>query len=127
MALKKLAAVAVSAVLTLTLFSCARSSDAKGTGKLQVAVTFNAMKQFAQAVGKDKISVYTVIPDGTEPHDFEIKARDLVQIAKAKVFVYNGMDMEAWVPGALASVGNGKLIACDASKGVKPIVDTDSA
>ena len=127
MVLKKLTAVAVSAALIFSLSSCATRHNAEDAGKMQVAVTFNAMKQFAQAVGRDKIAVYTVIPDGTEPHDFEVKAKDLVQIGNAKVFVYSGMGMEAWVSSALSSVGNGKLVACDASKGIKPIVDTGSA
>ncbi len=94
-------------------------------GKLQVSVSFNAMKEFAEAVGKDKVEVTTIIPNGTEPHDFEPKAQDLVSLGKAKVFVYSGFGMEAWADKAVQSADNPDLVAVEASKGAEPLKNTD--
>ncbi len=47
------------------------------SSKIQVVVSFNPLKEFAEAVGKDKIEVTTVIPEGVEPHDFEPKIKDM--------------------------------------------------
>lgn len=91
------------------------------TGKIPVSVTFNAMKEFTEAVGGDKVSVTTIIPDGTEPHDFEPKAQDLAKLTTAKVFVYNGLGMESWVAETLGAVDNKELVSVDASKGVTAI------
>ena len=93
-------------------------------GKIPVLVTFNAMKEFAEAVGGDKVSVTAIIPDGTEPHDFEPKAQDLAKLSTARVFVYNGLGMESWVEETLAAVGNKELVSVDASQDVTAIAAT---
>jgi len=84
------------------------------------------MKEFAQAIGKDKVNIQTIIPDGTEPHNFEPKATDLESLSTAKVFIYNGFGMEnSWMDKALQAVNNKDLIKVEASKGGTPIENTD--
>lgn len=94
-------------------------------GKLKVSVTFNAMKEFAEAVGKDKVEISAIIPDGTEPHDFEPKAQDLAGLSNARVFVYSGLGMEAWVEEAIKAAGNAELITVEASRGADAISNTE--
>jgi len=104
------------------------SSSAAGNGeKLNVSVSFNAMKEFAEAIGKDKVTISTIIPDGMEPHDFEPKAQDLVALSGADVFIYNGLGMEAWAEKAISAADNTALIAVDASAGADAIKNTDPA
>lgn len=93
--------------------------------KLKVSVTFNAMKEFTEAVGRDKVEISTIIPDGTEPHDFEPKAQDLAGLSTAKVFVYSGFGMESWADKAIQSANNPDLVTVEASKGAEPIKNTD--
>ena len=93
--------------------------------KMNVSVSFNAVKEFAEAIGKDKIEVSTIIPDGMEPHDFEPKAQDLVALSGADVFIYSGLGMEAWAEKAIAAADNTALIAVDASAGADAIKNTD--
>lgn len=111
-------------LLALAVFSgCAHTADtpAPPDGKLQVAVTFNAMKEFTEAVGQDKVRIVTIIPDGSEPHDFQPTATTLKELSRAKVFVYNGLGMEPWVDKALEVADNKALIVVDASEHVAPI------
>jgi zinc transport system substrate-binding protein len=92
------------------------------SGKVEVMVSFNALREIAEAIGKDKIEVKTIIPDGTEPHDFEPTARDLKELHSARVFVYNGFDMEkSWVDKALEAADNKNLIVVETAKGAEPI------
>lgn len=104
--------------------SASPSEIAAGAEKIKVSVTFNALREFTQAVGGEKVEVSTIIPDGTEPHDFEPKAQDLVALSTAQVFVYNGLGMESWAEDAVAAAGNKELIAVDASEGAEPIQNT---
>ncbi len=92
---------------------------------LKVYVTFNAMKEFVTAVGKDKVEVATIIPDGMEPHDFEPKAQDIAGLSSAKIFVYSGLGMEAWAEEAIKAADNTDLIIVEASKGADVIENTD--
>lgn len=94
-------------------------------GKVNVVVSFNALKEFAQAVGKDKVDVKVIVPEGTEPHDFEPKPRDMENLNKAQVFIYNGLNMETWVDKTLSAVDNKKLLSVDASKNIDVINTAD--
>ena len=98
--------------------SSAESTSSAEAEKIPVSVTFNAMKEFVEAVGKDRVEVATIIPDGTEPHDFEPKAQDLAALS-------NGFGMEAWVDDAIKSANNSSLITVEASKGAEPIQNTE--
>ena len=96
--LKKIISVIISICIIGTLVGCSKatgvtkeetvSSNESGSSKIQVVVSFNPLKEFAKEIGKDKIEVKTVIPEGVEPHDFEPKIRDMENISKASLFVY---------------------------------------
>lgn len=132
--LKKLILLVVAVTMVVNLSACGnkQSSASNGTtsqksgAKIKVAVSFNAMREFAEAIGKDKVEIQTIIPNGTEPHDFEPKTKDLEKLSNSKVFIYNGFGMEAWSDKVLKSVNNKNLIVVNASKGSTPITNTDS-
>lgn len=94
-------------------------------GRLQVVVSFNAMQEFVQAVGKDRVQVTTLIPDGTEPHDFQPTPKNIQVLHTADLFVYNGAGMEPWVKTAAKAASNKKLICVDTSEGIHLIRLTD--
>ena len=124
--IKKILVSVLSLSLLMSLTACkSKTASSAEAGKIQVSVSFNALKEFTQAVGGDKVNISTIIPDGTEPHDFEPKAQDLVGLSKAQVFVYNGLEMEAWEKDAVNAANNGSLVVVDASKGITPIANTD--
>jgi len=105
--------------------STADQSNTPEGSKIKVSVTFDAMTEFTKTIGKDKVEISTIIPAGTEPHDFEPKAQDLVALSTANVFVYSGLGMEAWVDKAISSANNSNLITVEASKGADGIKNTD--
>jgi zinc transport system substrate-binding protein len=114
--------------LMLGLGACASGGSAgEADGKVKVSVSFDALKEFTEAVGGDRVEISTIIPDGTEPHDFEPKAQDLIGLNEAQVFVYNGLGMEAWAEDAISAAENSGLISVDASAGITPITDTGGA
>lgn len=122
--LKKLTAAAamLGLLAAFSLSACSGQGQQKpAEGKMQVTVSFNAMKEFTEAVGGDKVQVTTIIPDGTEPHDFEPKAGDITSLAKSGVFVINGLGMESWAAQAVSAAANASLVEVDASKGAESI------
>lgn len=122
---KKFCILLIFFALLLAACSCSSRTNTVETGKMQVYVTFNALKEFAEAVGGDKVYISTIIPDGTEPHDFEPNAQDLAGLSTARIFIYNGLGMEAWADDAITAANNGSLVAVDASKGVTPIAASE--
>ena len=93
--------------------------------KLRVVVTFNAMKEFTQAVGQDKIHITSLIPDGTEPHDFQPTTKTMQALSNADILIYNSNGMERWVKQTVKAADNKKLVTVEASKGIKLIGLTD--
>ena len=105
---------------------CGNDAPKEQAGKkIQVVTSFNAMAEFAKAIGGDKVEVSTIIPDGVEPHDFELKPENMKQLATAQVFVYNGFGMEPWAQQAIDAAKNSKLITVVATDGVEAIKNTD--
>lgn len=111
--------LALVGAFSILLAGCA--PEVASSGKVQVVASFDAMAEFARAVGGDKVDVVTIIPAGTEPHDFEPKAADMVTLSKAQVFVYNGLGMEGWAEKAIESANNPKLTVVKASEGATTI------
>ncbi len=140
--LKKLTVILLCLIITASFSACGSNKNredkpdvssvpANGTeqtgaaeeNKIIVSVTFNAMKEFVAAIGKDKVEIATIIPDGMEPHDFEPKAQDLARLSAAQVFVYSGLGMEAWAEEAIKAADNAELIVVEASKGADAIAN----
>ena len=126
--IKKLAAVLLGTLTVFSLSSCGSTPTAssENNGKVKVSASFNAVAEFAKAVGKDRVVVSTIIPDGTEPHDFEPKASDLAKMSDADVFVYSGLGMESWAEKAAKASSNRKLVTVEAAKGCDAIQNTSS-
>ena len=60
---------------------CGNDAPKEQAGKkIQVVTSFNAMAEFTKAIGGDKVEVSTIIPDGVEPHDFELKPENMKQL-----------------------------------------------
>lgn len=114
----------------LNLTACGKNYNASPAAKqpqekLKVAVSFNAMNEISRAIGKDKVDIQTIIPEGTEPHDFEPKANDIKALSTAKILIINGLGMEkAWADKAVAAANNPNLVVISASKGITPIANT---
>ena len=129
--LRKIISAILSICIIGTLVGCTKStSDTKdattssqesSNSKLKVVVTFNPLKEFAEAIGKDKIEVTTIVPEGVEPHDFEPKIKDMENISKSTLFVYSGFGMETWVDKTLEAVDNKNLVVVNSSQGIEPI------
>lgn len=90
-------------------------------GKLPVTASFAAVAEIGREIGGDRVTVTTLIPEGAEPHDFELKPSSVKALAESRVFLYSGLGMEPWKDQALQSAGNGSLIAAETSAGIVPI------
>lgn len=117
----------IALLLTALVFTagCGKEPPAGGEGKIPVVVSFGAMEKLTAAIGGDAVSISVMVPDGTEPHDFEPRAGDLVKLKEAKVFVYNGMGMEHWADKALQSAESDNRVVVKASEKITPILLDD--
>ncbi|MEC0125441.1 metal ABC transporter substrate-binding protein [Paenibacillus pabuli] len=133
MKFNKKSALALLFSLTLILAGCGQNQSASDSStssantpvpaetqeaKLNVEVSFYPMYEFTKNVAGDLANVHTLVPAGTEPHDWEPTPQDMASIEKADVLVYNGAGMESWIDQVTDSLSNAKLIQVEASHGI---------
>lgn len=106
--------------LAFLLSACGHETSLP-SGKIPVVASFGAMEILTKEIGGDLVRVDSMVPTGTEPHDFEPRTKDLMKIKNARLFIYNGMGMEHWADKVLTSAAHDNLIIVEASKGIKPI------
>lgn len=93
--------------------------------KLQVVASFYPMYDFAKKIGGEYANVKNLVSSGTEPHDWEPGAKDLVALEKADLFVYNGAGMEHWTEDVLKALDNQELIKVEAAKDIELLQSED--
>jgi zinc transport system substrate-binding protein len=99
----KFAIIAIIVVIPLSSYSVwASDSSLKLSAtdsfpKLQAISSFYPLYEFAQQVGRDKVNVQLLVPEGVEPHDWEPTIQDVQQIQKSNLIIINGFGFENWV------------------------------
>lgn len=105
-------------IVPFFMFGCKDKAD---DGKIKVYASFYTMYDFAQKIAGDDIKVYNIMPQGADAHDYEPSTKDIINLNKADIFIYNGLGMEHWVDKVLASLNNPNLKVVKASDGVSII------
>ena len=116
---RKKSIVALAMVCSLLVTGCQLGGNSKEglentkftdpTEKLQVVTTIFPYYDFARQVAGDYADVTMIVPAGMDTHSFEPTAEDMVTIGKADVLIYNGGELEGWVPQVIEAAGNRNL------------------
>ncbi|MBM7587037.1 zinc transport system substrate-binding protein [Bacillus pakistanensis] len=89
--------------------------------KLTIYTTLYPLKDFAEKIGGNKVEVKTLIPAGGDAHTFEPTTKDLIAVAEADAFIYNGLGMEPYAEKIKKAVDSEKTLMLEASKGIDVI------
>lgn len=87
-----------------------KNSDKNILGKLQIYTSIYPIYDFTKKIGGERITVYNMTKAGAEPHDFEITSKDMANLSKADLFIYNGGGMEHWVDTIMEALKDLKYI-----------------
>lgn len=119
----KLMCLAFMMLAGLTLAGCANSSGDLVEGKVNVVTSFYPLYNFAQKIGGEHVHVINLVATGVEAHDWTPKPKDMANLSKSDVFVYNGWGFEGWVEEFLGgSEADSDLIVVEAVQGIEPIL-----
>lgn len=119
--------------LTVVLCSIAVNptfATANGKGRLQVVTTFSILKDIVGQVGGDLVEIHSMVPVGTDPHEYQPLPQDIIAATQADVLFWNGLDMETgdgWFAALLEVAGKtfdgGRVFELAAS--IDPLYLTD--
>ncbi|WP_395360519.1 metal ABC transporter substrate-binding protein [Streptomyces sp. YH02] len=85
------ALAAASTLGIVTLSACGGTSDAAGKssdGKLDVVASFYPVQYLAEQIGGGHVAVNTLTKPGVEPHDLELKPKQIGELGEADVILY---------------------------------------
>jgi len=125
------AVLAAFILLAVVLSGCGDGGSGKAElveGKINIVASFYPLYDFARNVGGEHVNVINLVPAGVEPHDWSPKSRDMTNLTKAQLFVYQGAGFEGWVGDFLDSLPkDSSLQVVEAGKGVSLIRTADEA
>ncbi len=122
--MKKLKVLGALTLIVVMLTACSNresKNNEETDNTINIVTSFYGMQALTEEIGGDKVSIESVIPEAMEPHDFDIKAKDMKAIEEADIFIYNGAGMESWIEDVEAAISGKELIVIEASKGVELI------
>lgn len=82
-----------------------------------VTTTF-VLEDFIRTIGGENVEVVNLVPSGGDAHSFEPTSRQMIEIAEADAFVYNGAGFEGFVDSVLTSFQEKDLVTLEATRGI---------
>ncbi|MBN1647988.1 MAG: zinc ABC transporter substrate-binding protein [Spirochaetales bacterium] len=86
-------------ILVLVLSACGnKNQQAKVYGpenRMAVVATIGMIGDVAANIGGERVSVYSMMGPGVDPHLYRAKANDVTRLRQADLILYNGLHLEA--------------------------------
>lgn len=87
---------------------------------LPVVASFSIVADITRQIGGERVDVISLVGPGQDTHVFQPSPADVQRLARAKVFVTNGLGLEGWLT-RLAKSANFHGVQVTATDGIKPL------
>lgn len=104
----------------ICLCSCSPQKSSSAANHLTITTTFYPMYFFTKEIAGKQADVIMLNQGNSEIHDYEPSAKDLAQIEKSQLFIYNSQDLETFVPRLLPVLKQDSSVrVIEASQGIR--------
>ncbi|GAF63828.1 metal ABC transporter metal-binding protein [Bacillus sp. TS-2] len=91
---------------------------------LTIFTTIYPLQDFAEKIGGDYVEVKNMIPAGSDAHTFEPTPKDMIEVAEADMFFYNGAGLEGFVNSLITALEKEDVTIVEASKDISLATNT---
>ena len=96
-------------LICLTL-GCANTNlkpDSSNANLIKIGTTNSIIKNWVENIGKDYVTVKSIVPDGVNPHDFQPGAKDIANFVESDIIFSIGLNYEdEWLDKILNNNSN---------------------
>jgi zinc transport system substrate-binding protein len=124
--MKKILFIAIGSICVILLLLTGCIQQPIKTGGIGVIVTILPQAEFVQRIAGNRAHITVMVPPGADPHTYEPKPSQLVQVSNAQLYVKVGSPIEfelSWMDKILSM--NDHLLVIDSSKGIDLINSID--
>ncbi|WP_460947864.1 zinc ABC transporter substrate-binding protein AztC [Okibacterium endophyticum] len=93
----------------------------------EVVVTTNILGDVVHEIVGDEVSIEVLMPAGSDPHSFEISARDAADVENAELIVANGLGLEEGIAQIVAAAEQDGVPVLEAAAAADPLLYSDGA
>lgn len=102
---------------TVLLTACSMPKDLE---KINVTVTTTMISDLVQVIGGERVSVYSMMKEGVDPHSYKARPSDVLAIESADIVAFNGLYLEAKIADIFDSLGEQGKILMKLEDGINP-------
>ncbi|MBS7530543.1 zinc ABC transporter substrate-binding protein [Hazenella sp. IB182353] len=113
----------VGVICSILIITGCVPADKMESKRLQVYSSIYPLQYFAERIGGEEVDVHTIVPPGVEPHDFELSAKDVIQLNEADMVLYNGRNLEPWLEKNIESIDHNQVEVINTSQDIKALDD----
>jgi ABC-type Zn uptake system ZnuABC Zn-binding protein ZnuA len=93
--MKKLLLTIVACTSLFSLAACqTNTGDKAESNKLNIVATNSILADMTKNVGKDLVNIHSIVPVGTDPHEYEPLPEDIAKASEADILFFNGLNLE---------------------------------
>ncbi|MYL50937.1 adhesin [Halobacillus litoralis] len=71
-------------------------TESDENGELNVYTTVYPLQFFTEQIGGETVNVQSILPPGSDAHTYEPTTKEMVKMAEADLFIYNGAGLEGY-------------------------------
>nr|WP_244513473.1 zinc ABC transporter substrate-binding protein [Oceanobacillus limi] len=123
---KYLAALFGIMIIPFILGACNNTSssnqeDSVTDDPLKIYTTLYPLEDFVNKIGGDYVEVESIIPPGSDSHTYEPTSKEMVEIAKADAFIFNGLGMETYAEKISSALEDEDVMIVEATVDIETI------
>lgn len=93
-------------LLAVALVACGEDDRAASDGRVTVVATTTQAADLVRQVGGADVEVVGLLAPNADPHDYEVRPRDLQALTEADLIVRSGGDLDEWLQEAIDGAGS---------------------